>query len=562
LSFAVSTQAQDARTSAAQLSDQAFALLNSLTAPAGSTNPALGPVAGFAADAQTLSRALAGGNQADAGTAMAALIADRSAIDAAVAAHSGSLNPSDWNSLKQQLAKLAERVTPADATVSGSAPVSGAAGTGAVATSSTGAAANGDTAGAGKSDLPKVRIESYMVPGHVVRIRGFFEGADLKSAGIYDGDRLIRDLKVTRVGGPQHVTFDIELAEVQPGMLLRVYDSAGLSAEASVATRLGIDGTGGAKEVELESPNEPPSEAPVSLGDEVASVETGSGGHNVAEIPTSPVHRHGLGHSRLGDFQVTVISVSREDATTYDVMGQINGSGVSRAGIYVDGNLAKLIDIDDDGGFTTQPFDETFQMAGRRATIRVYNRRDEYLESPIRLAEARSETPEGFPSFPAPIGMNPNQLAVQLSAVRPLAPNVLLVTGVLSGKNLAAAGLYQNGVQVQSLPVSNGILSALSPDAFRQVDFSAQFNPAAGPADVRLFDTNGQFAEQPIILAGIPVNPYAANPYGSGINTYGNAYGNPYGPRFGGNAYGYPPPGYSPPASSSNKVPWWLKLLR
>ncbi|MFZ0889983.1 MAG: hypothetical protein WA005_16170, partial [Candidatus Binataceae bacterium] len=53
-------RAGDDRAAAAELSDRAFGLLNSLNATSGSANPnpALGAVAGFAADAQGLSGAL------------------------------------------------------------------------------------------------------------------------------------------------------------------------------------------------------------------------------------------------------------------------------------------------------------------------------------------------------------------------------------------------------------------------------------------------------------------------------------------------------------------------
>ena len=558
--LATSGRAQDLRASSGQLSDRAFALLNSLTAPEGSTNPALGPVASFAADAQSLSGALNAGDQAGAGHAMASLLADRGAVDAAVSAHPGALNASDWNTLKQQLSQLAAVVRPVEG--------------GATAASIPPPAPSKPAAGAEPSDGPKVHIDSYGVEGHSVRIKGFFEGVALKSAGIYQDDRLVRDIKVDQVAGRQHVDFDIGLGQVQPGMVLKVYDGAGLSAETSIASRLGIDGTGGAKEVELG----PPSDAPVSLGGEVASAETNSAidstGHDVAEIPTdgspSPSRRHnGVARTSLGDIQVSVLSVTLDDPDSrmYDVMGQITGSGVRHAGIYVDGTLAKEIDVDTADPFTSQPFDESFQMYGKRATIRVYGARSQYVEKTLRLASAPPEEPGFPPAYPPAIAMNPNQLSVQISSVRQVAPNAIVVSGVVSGKSMASAGLFQNGIQIQTLSVSGGILGALTNSSFRQVNFTVQYNPVAGPASVRVFDRNGQYAEQPVMMAG--VNPYAVNPYGPGVNVYGpgaanpygpgtNPYANPNGPRYG-SPYGYPPPNYSPP---SNHTPWWLKLLR
>lgn len=542
--FTATARAQDSKAAAAQLSDRGFALLNSLSASG--ANPALGPVASFAGDAQALSSALGSGDHSGAGRAMAALLSDVSAVDAAVSAHPGSLNASEWKSIKQQVDKLAEQVKPDSRALAAGLPAG---------------EANKPPAGAEPESAPKVRIDSYTVKGRSVRIKGFFEGRALKSAGIYEGEQLQRPIKLDDVPGRQHVSFDIELAGVEPGMTLRVYDGAGLSAEAPIASRLGIEGTGGAKEVELG----PPSEAPVSLGGETVSDETDAAGHNVAEIPARPSssrrHSGGAAHSRLGDIQVQIFSVSLDDplTRTYDVIGQISGTGVERAGIYVDANPVKDIDVDFGDAFITQPFDETFQMNGNRATIRVYGPREQYLESSLHLGAA--------PVAPPVIALNPNQLGVQISALRPIAPNVMAVSGALLGRNLASAGLYQNGLLVQPLSVSAGLLSALAPGAFRQVSFTAQFNPTVGPASVRVFDTGGQFAEQPVMVAGVnpylanpyqgPVNPYgpAVNPYGRGANPYGgpNPYGypNPYGPRYGA-PYGNP----APP-----KVPWWLKLL-
>ncbi|MFI5353436.1 MAG: hypothetical protein ACHQZS_10780 [Candidatus Binatales bacterium] len=554
--------AQDSTGDAAQLSDRAFALLNSLTASsAGPSNPALGAVASFAGDAQALSSALKAGGGPDAGRAMASLIQDRSAVDTVLAAHPGAIDSSQWSALKQQVDQLAAQVKPLSTAASASSDTGAVSPPAASAPSGAAgpppAAAESSPAGAGSSvaessDVPKVHIDSYAVTGHSVRIRGFFEGLALKSAGIYNDDQLVRDLKVDQLPGRQQVNFDIEVEEVEPGMVLRVYDGAGLSAEASIASRLGIQGTGGAKEVELG----PPSDVPVSIGDEPPSVEVNAPDGNVAEIPSSesPSQRH-VAHrapnSQLGDLQVNIISATLDDAEThaYDVIGQINGSRVSHAGIYVDGKLVRPIDLDTEDGFTVEPFDETFQMNGRHATVRVYNVRDEYIERPINLAAAVPEMPGGDMSEMPPIVMNPNpnQLAVQITGVRQIAANAMVIGGVLSGKNLSAAGVYQNGIEVQMLPVSAGLLSALGSSSYRQVNFTATVNPIAGAVTVRVFDTSGQFVEQPLMVGGI--NPYAINRYGSGVNPYGNPYGAP----------GYPPGSYPPPPSSS--TPWWQKLL-
>jgi len=90
------------------------------------------------------------------------------------------------------------------------------------------------------------------------------------------------------------------------------------------------------------------------------------------------------------------------------------------------------------------------------------------------------------------------------------------------------------------------VLGALIPGASRNVNFNVRFNPQAGPATIRAFDSSGGYNEQPIVIAGMSpygtgVNPFSMNPYGAnpyGASPYGyNPYGNPYG------AYG---PGMSP----------------
>src|SRR6202158_3930004 len=70
--------ADDPKAASAELSNQAFALLNSLNAGGADrgANPLLGQVAGFAGDAQTLSQALSAGDKGGAGRAMASLESD------------------------------------------------------------------------------------------------------------------------------------------------------------------------------------------------------------------------------------------------------------------------------------------------------------------------------------------------------------------------------------------------------------------------------------------------------------------------------------------------------
>src|SRR5271155_2570826 len=86
----VARAADDPKAASSELSNQAFALLNSLNAPdaAGGANvdanALLGPVASFAGDAQVLSQALGAGDNAGARRAMASLESDAASLDAAV----------------------------------------------------------------------------------------------------------------------------------------------------------------------------------------------------------------------------------------------------------------------------------------------------------------------------------------------------------------------------------------------------------------------------------------------------------------------------------------------
>jgi len=126
---------------------------------------------------------------------------------------------------------------------------------------------------------------------------------------------------------------------------------------------------------------------------------------------------------------------------------------------------------------------------------------------------------------------NPNQLAVQITSVQPASSTLDVVTGMISGHNIASAGLYQNGGLIQTISVGgsgisgglSGLISGFMPGASRQISFTGRFNPTQGPVTVRAYDRSGMMTEQPVIVAG---TPYAPNPYGYGtVNSYTR---NPY----------------------------------
>jgi len=550
-------RAGDAKALAAQLSDRAFALLDSLNKQSngGSTNPLLPQMATFAGDAQTLSSALATGDIAAASSAVGTLQSDRANTDAAIGAHPGALDAAQWNGLKQQLDDISRQIQPAavkpiasGASLPAVPPAPAAASSPPAAALSPPAASDASSSAPEKTG-PKVVVESRTREGSgVVRIKGYFEGYALKGSGLYENGRQLRSFKVNDVPGDQRLSFDIGLANPSPDTVIRVTDANGHFAEAPV-----LDLTTGAPGSSLAGAAVPPGplasagpsdEAGVEVfrgsGDDGAAAASGSagGGANTEEIPSrgapvrSPSKRHTHGGLLTGvNINVLGLTQSETMPPTYDVVGQISGSGVTRAGIYVDGRLVKQIPIEDGGSFTS--FDQRFPMNGVAATIRAYGVGDQFVESSLDLSSGTGVAMA--PEMP----MAPAGLAIQITGVRPFGGNIYVVTGMISGPNLASAGLYQNGMLTQNIRVGGllgGILGALTPGTFRNTTFTVQFNPNLGPATVRAFDSSGAYTEQPVMAGGISpfgANPYAgANPYGMPMNPYGMS-ANPY--------YGMPP---------------------
>lgn len=555
--FAANGRADDLSAIATRLSDGAFAMLKSLNAQnsGGGSSPLLGPVASFAGDAQTLSHALANGDRGAASNALGQLQSDRSTVDAALGAHPGALNAADWRELKGQLDALAKQI-PASSSGSGSI---GAAGT--VPHMSSAAPPESGTAGASASvgAAPKVVIDSRTFNGSDVRLKGYFEGTALKTAGIYQGRRRVRAFKVNDVLGEQRVEFDIGLQNPTPDAVIRIVDVDGRVGEASV-----LDPTMSAGDaLASNAPSEPPG-VEVLRNSRPEAAETSGGespGGNTAEIPShgpvtpSPSKRHTLG-GKLGNVQIQIISSAQINTMppTYEVVGQIQGRGITHAGIYVDDRLVKKIPIAD--GANSTSFDQRFPMNGGAASIRAYGVGNQYVESSLDLGASTGiamAPMTGAPMMGMPM-QYPGSAVVQITSVRQIAPSLDVVTGVISGSNITAAGLYQNGMLVQNLALSKGIagslLGALIPGVTRNVNFSARFNPNAGQAVVRVFDSSGAYTDQPVMVAEMnPYGGYGMNPYGGyGANPYGGYGGatSPFAPR--------PPatsPGISPPFGGS-----------
>jgi len=524
----------------------------------------LGPVASFAGDAQTLSHALANGDRAAASNALGQLQSDQSAVDAALGAHPGALNAADWGKLKGQLDALAKQI-PASAGGSGSI---GAAGT--ITHESSAPPPESGTAGTstGVGAAPKVVIDSRTFNGSDVRLKGYFEGTALKTAGIYQGRRRVRAFKVNDVLGEQRVEFDLGIQNPTPDAVIRIVDVDGRIGEAPV-----LDPTMSAGDtLASAAPSEHPG-VEVLRDSRPEAAETSGGespGGNTAEIPShgpvtpSPSKRHTHG-GKLGNVQIQIISSAQINTMppTYEVVGQIQGRGITHAGIYVDDRLVKKIPIED--GANNTSFDQRFLMNGGAASIRAYGVGNQYVESSLDMGASTGiamAPMTGAPMMGAPM-QYPGSAVVQITSVRQVAPSLDVVTGVISGSNITAAGLYQNGMLVQNLALSKGIagslLGALIPGVTRNVNFSARFNPNAGQAVVRVFDSSGAYTDQPVMVAGM--NPYGGygmmNPYGGyRANPYGGYGANPYG-GYGGATSPFAPrppatsPGISPPFGGS-----------
>ena len=168
----------------------------------------------------------------------------------------------------------------------------------------------------------------------------------------------------------------------------------------------------------------------------------------------------------------------------------------------------------------TSDFAQSFTAVGSQATIRVYRTRRDYTETSINLGTAdgqhlrpfdqstgnRSQQPAAYPTAAISI---PTQLSIQITSVQAATPSLYVVSGIISGHNIASAGIYQNGVLSQPLNLSSGggggiggLISGLIPGTSRQVSFVGRFNPALGFATVRAYDRNGLMTEQPVSAGG------------------------------------------------------------
>jgi hypothetical protein len=556
---------------AAKLSAQSFAMLTALNGQSGggSANPLLGPVATFSGDAETLKKALASGDAAEALSGVQSLQNDRTAIDDALRTNPNALKTADWSAIKTELNQVAAQV----ATLSGAKPVAAAASSGSASIPVTagasspprvGATASRAPAGPGPSyPPPTVTIDSRSFEGEVVRIKGQIQGTALKSAGIYEHGRCVKSFKVNSVPGQQRIELDIGIGSPPPDTMIQVADAAGRIAEAPVTDPASLPAPSAEN---LEPPAEPPA-APIALGggtsesgvdvyrdsaSEAAPSEEDSSG-TVKEIPShgvpmgaarSPSRRHTLG-SRLANVEINVIDVapSGTNPNGYEVVGQIVGRGVTRAGIYIDGRLVHRIPIESSANMTS--FDETFINDGRVATIRAYGVGSQFVESSLDVTGGAAPIGSLGPLASVERSAAPG-IGVMITGVRPIGGNLYQVTGTISGRGIMSAGLYQNGVLAQAIGIGGGglggglgsMLGSLIPGTEQSFNFNLRFNAGAGFASIRAYDRTGAYTEQPV-MAGGGGNPYGGvNPYGG--SSWGPAPANPY-------AIGRPPAAPSRP---------------
>ena len=398
--------AQDAQAQALELSDHAFSMLNSINASSAKPGPILAPVASLAGDAQTLSTALGAHDNASASGAMTSILSDRDKIEAA-AKIAGGQYPEQWASIREKIAALEKQVPASKGPVARTeVPESHAS--------------FAPPPGEKMPDAPKVEIASRVFQAGKVRVKGFLEGTDLKSAGIFDGDTKSRDIDVASTPGEQRVNFDFSIEQPSPTQSIRVADVYGREAHAMVSPDPAAVGPmkGSEEMIEVDPGASASSRGEAGPLAESPLASAGpSRGNNTAEIARpgdalSPSRRHIDANSSLGpltNVQINVIDAEELMSApgNVEVVGQIAGPGVRHAGVYVNGRLVKPIAVSA-GGYSA--FDLTFPMpAGSDARIRAYGNGSNFVEASIDTVGGGSGMTEygNTPMYAAPYGTYP-----------------------------------------------------------------------------------------------------------------------------------------------------------
>ncbi|MGH7923428.1 MAG: hypothetical protein ACREQH_02410 [Candidatus Binatus sp.] len=386
-------------------------MLNRINAEPGKAGPFLAPAASLAGDAQTLSTALDAHDGAGASSAMAAVLSDRDKVEAAAKVAGGNY-PEEWSGIRAQIAAL-EKQVPASKGSSFAVSEPSAADSHATVA---------PPAGESMPPAPKIAIASRVFKAGMVRVKGYLEGTDLKSAGIFDGDAKSRDIDVAGTPGEQRINFDFSIDQPSPTQSIRVSDSYGRQAQAMVEPNpAGIGPMKGSEEVIEVDPGAPTTshaEAGPLAESPLASVGPARG-DNTAEIPRpgdelSPSRRHINENANGSVGPLTNVQINVIDAEELmsapgmvEVVGQIAGPGVRHAGVYVNGRLVKPIPLST-GGYSA--FDLTFPMpAGSDARIRAYGNGNDFVEASVDTVGGGSGMTEyrNTPMYPAPYGAYP-----------------------------------------------------------------------------------------------------------------------------------------------------------
>ncbi len=405
-------RADSPQTVASELSDRAFSMLNSINAAPADTGPLLGPVANLASDAQTLSAALGRGDSVTAGRAMAAVQKDRGAVETMLRAGNHLPDAGQWKLIEGQIAALARSVH----------PIAGAIATGVPPESTAASAAKFPPEA---PPAPQVVIESRAFSDGAVRVRGYMQGTDLKSAGIFNNDQLVKPLEFGSASGPERVRFDLSIEAPTASQSIQVTDALDRIGRAPVApdvAALPNTRSGGEKVIELGGGVASDSVASAGPGLPPAMPETRN---NTVEIPpanTLDKSEGGTGRrlpggagGNLTGVQINVIFADEvmDQPGNFQVVGQISGGGVHRAGVYVDGRMVRPIPISP-GSYSA--FDVTFPLiAGKEATIRAYGVGSNYVEASVDSSDMGATVMRGptmYPPSPYPYGspyaMRPN----------------------------------------------------------------------------------------------------------------------------------------------------------
>ena len=371
----VEVHAGDLKSVSAQFAQQSFALLDGLSKQGGdSPDPLLGPVASFAGDADGVRQSLARSDFRSAQSHMASLQTDATAIDQVLKQHPNAILAARWSVLREQADKLAGEIPLCGSpSACGSPP---AAATGSGSASLTNVSAGGYA--------PRIVITSRESAGGFLRLQGYFEGRALKSAGIYQGSSRLKALKVDKIPGRQRVEFDLRFEEPSLATILRVSDANGKTTEAPV-----VDPS------LLPAEISPDSVAPIDSTDSGEPGPDWGEAGGTEEIPShgpvilAPSKRQTLG-GRLADVQINILSVKRTSnlPPTYEIIGQIAGRGITRAGIYLNGRLLQSIPIAASAEYTS--FDQRVVARGGSTTIRAYSVGNRFIEQPVDLFEAGS----------------------------------------------------------------------------------------------------------------------------------------------------------------------------